>query len=63
MLDWLGCHYLEIYVFQGVGVLISQLYLKNHNPYIIVLFCLCCTLLLATISKKPINILFNAIKR
>lgn len=63
ILDWLGSHYLEIYVFQGVGVLISKLCFNHLNPYIIFLFCLCCTLLLAAISKKPISILLNAIKK
>lgn len=59
--DWLGTHYLEIYIFQGVSMLAAERYMGNVDPKIYWLFCFCSTLLLASVMKRPIDQLMKGV--
>lgn len=55
ILEWLGGHYLEIYVLQGVSILLTDRYIGRDNMYLYFAFSMVLTLILATICKKPID--------
>ena len=53
--EWLGGHYLEIYVLQGVSILLADRYIGKDNTCLYFSFCLFLSLLLATVCKEPIS--------
>ena len=55
ILEWLGCHYLEIYVLQGVSMLLADRFIGRENAVIYYTVSIAFTLLLAAIAKKPIG--------
>lgn len=55
ILEWLGCHYLEIYVLQGVSMLLADRFIGRENAVMYFTVSIAFTLLLAAIAKKPIG--------
>ena len=61
--EWLGRYYLEIYVLQGVSILLSDRYIGKDNPYFYFYFCLFLSLLLSAVCKKPIERYMSLVKK
>ena len=62
ILEWLGGHYLEIYVLQGVSILLADRYIGKDNIYLYFYFCLFLSLLLAAVCKKPTDRYMSLVK-
>lgn len=62
ILNWLGKHYLEIYIFQGTIILIADKYIKQENVAIYFSICLIGILMISAAMKIPIVKIIEAIR-
>lgn len=61
--EWLGGHYLEIYVLQGVSILLADRYIGKDNTCLYFSFCFFLSMLLATVCKNPISRYMALVKK
>lgn len=61
--EWLGGHYLEIYVLQGVSILLADRYIGKDNTCLYFSFCFFLSMLLAAVCKNPISRYMALVKK
>ena len=63
ILEWLGNHYLEIYILQGVSIILADEYLGRDNSLLYFMTCFVGTMFLAACMKTPIRKFMTLIKK